>query len=93
MSFFDTLLFQIDLYQNDPLFYVCGDLNPKFGASVDFIEGVDDVPEKVTLDCNKNMYADRMIDVLLRTGICTKGWLYSSVYQGLSYGGLLPGPI
>ncbi len=45
---------------------------------MDFIEGVDDVPEKVTLDWNKNMYGDRMIDFLLscvlngRKGICTK---------------------
>ncbi len=89
-DFYDTLLFQIYLYQNDVLFYVCGDLNSKIGDSVDFIEGVDDVPEKVTLDWNKkNMYGDSMIDFLLsanccvlngRTGICTKDdYDYTSV--------------
>ncbi len=45
-DFYNTLLFQIYLYQNDGLFNVCGELNSKIGDSVDFIEGVDYVPEK-----------------------------------------------
>ncbi len=92
-GFCDTLLFQMYLYQNDGLFYVCGDLNSNIVDSVDFIKVVDDVPEKVTLDWNKNMYSDRMIDFLLstnccvlngRTGICTKDDYISVSIKGLA---------
>ncbi len=60
---------------------------------MDFIEGVEDVPEKVTLDWNKNMYGDRMMDFLLianccvlngRTGICTNDDYTSVSIKGLA---------
>ena len=55
-AFFDTLISQIYLYQNDGLFIICGDVNSRYGQSIDFIEGVDVVPERHVNDFNENTY-------------------------------------
>ncbi len=43
-EYFDSLLSQIYVYQNDCPFILCGDYNSRIGSCVDCIERVDNVP-------------------------------------------------
>ncbi len=68
--FYETLLSEIYVYHNNGMFYICGNLNSRIGDSVDFIEGVDDLPEREIIDLRHNLYGDKMIDFLLRANCC-----------------------
>ena len=52
-SFFDELLTQIYMYQDSGPYIICGDFNARCGNDSDFIEGVDEVPERETVDFRK----------------------------------------
>ncbi len=69
-DFYETLLSQIYMYQNEEVFLVCGDFNSRNSDTPNFIEGVDDVPERETVDFTQNIYGDRMIDFLLSSNCC-----------------------
>ena len=64
LDYFDTLLSQIYKYQNDGLFYVCGDFNSRIGNKMDFTEGVDNVSARKIIDWKVNSYGDIFIDFL-----------------------------
>ena len=49
-EFFDNLLFQVSQYQDIAEFYICGDFNARYGDMADFIEGVDQLPERQITD-------------------------------------------
>ncbi len=69
-DFYETLLSQIYIYQNEEVFFVCRDFNSRNSDTPDFIEGMDDVPERETVDFTQNMYGDRLIDLLLSSNCC-----------------------
>lgn len=69
-DFYETLLAQVYLYQNDGLFSICGDFNSRISNMTDYIEGVDDVPDREVIDFTHNMYGYKMIDFLLGSNCC-----------------------
>ena len=69
-DFFDNLLCQISQYQDIGSFYICGDFNARCGDATDFIEGVDQLPQRTVLDCTNNAYSDVFIDFLINVNCC-----------------------
>ena len=55
-SFYDHSLTSVYQYENDGFIYICGDFNSRCGAMDDFIVGVDDVPQRETIDFATNKY-------------------------------------
>jgi hypothetical protein len=47
------------------LIYPCGVFNARIGDNNDFIEGVDDLPQRQEIDFTSNMYGDELIQFLL----------------------------
>ncbi len=81
------------MYQNDGMFSICGDFNSRVSNTPDFIEGVDDVPKRETIDFKHNMYGYRMIDFLIssnrcvlngRKGVCSKNDYTSISNKGMA---------
>ncbi len=64
-EYFNTLLSQTCLYQNNGSFIICGDLNARCGDEQDFIEGVDEVEMREIMDGRKNSYGDMFLDFLI----------------------------
>jgi hypothetical protein len=54
--FFDSLLSQVYEYQNDGLFFICGDFNSRCGHDYDNKAGVDDISVRSVLDFTPNSY-------------------------------------
>jgi hypothetical protein len=50
------------MYQKEGNFYICGDFNSRIGEELDYIEGVDNVPERNVVDFKRNMYCDQFIE-------------------------------
>ncbi len=79
-EFFDTLLSQVFMYQQLGVFYICGDFNSRIGYVQDYIEGVDQIPEREVIDFTRNQYGKKFEEFLIssnccilngRNGICT----------------------
>ncbi len=92
-EFYDTLLSQVFMYQQIGPFYICGDFNSRIGNMVDFIEGVDVVPQRNVIDFTRNMYGEKFLEFLIsanccvlngRQGICAKDDFTSVSTKGLS---------
>ena len=66
-GFFDKLLTQIYLYQDSGPYIICGDFNARCSNDSDFIEGVDEVPERETVDFRKNSYGEIFLDFLIKS--------------------------
>ena len=64
-EFYDNLVSQIYMYQNQGTFFLCGDFNYRCGNDCDFIEGVDPVEERQVVDFNKNVYGDILLEFLI----------------------------
>ncbi|XP_071102383.1 uncharacterized protein [Haliotis cracherodii] len=65
--FFDTLLSKLYTYQNEGLVCICGDFNSRVGSNSDFIQGVDDVPEREVIDYQEN---SAFIEFLVNSNMC-----------------------
>ena len=51
------------MYQNEGLLFICGDFNARCGHELDFIPGVDNVPERKILDHTHNYYGSLLCDL------------------------------
>ena len=69
-DFYDDLLTMIYLYQNDGMFYVCGDFNSRCGNGIDFMEGIDHIPHREILDFKMNSYGEVLLDFLIQANCC-----------------------
>ncbi|CAC5407445.1 unnamed protein product [Mytilus coruscus] len=54
--FLDTLLSPVYEFQNDGLFYICGDFNSRCGDEYDYIPGVDCINMRSVLGFTRNSY-------------------------------------
>jgi hypothetical protein len=64
-AFFEDLHTQIFTYQNDGKFLIMGDFNSRIGDRPDFIEGIDNVPERDIIDTKQNAYSDLFCEFLI----------------------------
>lgn len=55
---FDKPLADIYNYQNDGVVFLCGDLVSRCGDLREFIEGIDNVPERNVIDLSTNHYGE-----------------------------------
>ena len=69
-EFFDTLLTKVYQYQNMGQYYICGDFNSRLGDLVDYIEGVDDLPQKDILDFSKTAHGQSFCNYLIDSNCC-----------------------
>ena len=69
-QFFNNLLTKIYMYQNEGIFYICGDFNSRCANKTDYIEGVDDLPERAVVDFKDNAYGDVFINFLVNGNCC-----------------------
>ena len=80
------------MYQNEGMFFLCGDFNSRIANEPDFIEGVDEVPERETVDYTHNAYGNKMIDFLLSSNCCVlngrKGVCIQNDFTSISTKGL-----
>ena len=53
-QFFNNLLTKIYMYQNEGIFYICGDFNSRCASKTDYVEGVNDLPERDVVDFKDN---------------------------------------
>ncbi|CAG2197576.1 unnamed protein product [Mytilus edulis] len=68
--FFDTLISQVYEFQNDGLFYICGDFNSRCGDEYDYIPGVDCINMRSVIDFTRNSYCTTFIDFLTSSNCC-----------------------
>ncbi|MES9880125.1 MAG: reverse transcriptase family protein [Sedimenticola sp.] len=69
-GFYDSLLANVCLYQDYGTVVICGDLNGRCGKLSDFIEGVDNLPERDILDYTTNAHGYSLIDFLINSNMC-----------------------
>lgn len=69
-AFFDTLLYQVYMYQKEGPFMIIGDFNARCGVDQDYVEGVDDVTERHVVDTGHNSFGDPFIQFLLSASCC-----------------------
>ena len=69
-KFFDCLLANIFELQNDGKMFICGDFNSRCGDMLDFIQGIDDIEQRLVIDFNVNKYGHMFIDFLLNSNSC-----------------------
>ena len=69
-SFFNHLLSQAYLLSDVDMFLIGGDLNARINVNGDYIEGIDDVPERKIIDESKNKHGDAFLDYLLDSKMC-----------------------
>ena len=70
--FYDKLLKKVYLYHTYGTVVICGDLNSRLGLdySLDYIEGIDDIPSRNVLDHHSNGYGTLLADFLVRSNMC-----------------------
>ena len=69
-EFFTKLTEQVYAYQNMGNIYICGDFNGRCGDSSDYVEGVDCVNSRETLDNTSNHYGDLLIQFMTDCNFC-----------------------
>lgn len=69
-EFYENLLGQVFAYNNNGGFYICGDLNSRIGDHLDFMEGVDELPNREVVDFKCNSYGEHLCDFLLSSSCC-----------------------
>ncbi len=70
VGFLATLLSQVYVYQKECPFMICGDFNSRIGDNSDYIEGMDDKPERSVLDFESNPYCNKFLDFPLSANCC-----------------------
>ena len=70
LSDFYFLYTNIYEYQWFGTIYVCGDFNSRIGESPDFIEGIDDVPNRNIIDYTSNDYGAVLLEFLINSNFC-----------------------
>ncbi len=69
-DFYDALLSQVYTYQQEGLFFLCGDFNGRIGERADSVEGADGVPERHVVDFKVNDYGECLLEFLLSSSCC-----------------------
>ncbi|XP_071136614.1 uncharacterized protein [Mytilus edulis] len=69
-QFYSDLTRQVYMYQNLGKLYIVGDFNSRCSDTSDFIEGVDEIPSRETIDQGSNANGDLLIDFLVDCNIC-----------------------
>ena len=69
-KFYDCLLASIYEYQNHCRIFICYNFYSRCGDMVDFIEGIDDLGHRETIDFNVNQYGHLLIEFLLNSNMC-----------------------
>ncbi|CAG2221029.1 unnamed protein product [Mytilus edulis] len=69
-QFYSDLTRQVYMYQNLGKLYIVGDFNSRCSDTSDFIEGVDELPSRETIDQGSNANGDLLIDFLVDCNIC-----------------------
>ena len=67
---FEYLVSSMDDINDVDLIFIGGDLNARLGKMHDFIEGIDDVSERVIIDDTPNDHGKLFNDFLLQTKMC-----------------------
>ncbi len=49
---------------------ICGDLNSWIGDNTDYIEVMDDIPERSVIDFESNPYCDKFLDFRISANCC-----------------------
>ena len=65
-DYFDELLSQIYLYQNDSSFFICGDFNSRIGDLSDYNVDADVIHERNVIDTNGHLF----IGILISSSCC-----------------------
>ena len=66
----ETLMSQIYTIPEGNMFYLCGDWNSRCSDFPDFIEGVDNLPERNVVDYQHNSYGTIFCDFLIDVNCC-----------------------
>ena len=69
-EFLDTLMTQVYTIPHGNPFFLCGDWNSRCSDFVDFIPGIDLLPERQTVDYQYNMYGKLFTDFLVDINCC-----------------------
>ena len=69
-EFYDALITQVYQYQNMGSYFICGDFNSRCGSSLDYVEGVDDVPSRDIVDHTLNAFGEELIDFMIKSNCC-----------------------
>ena len=69
-EYFDVLMSQMYEYQSVGQVTIFGDFNTRIGDNLDFIPGVDFIPERDIKDYQINQYCDTFINFLISTNLC-----------------------
>ena len=69
-AFFDHLLSLMYQYQNLGPYFIVGDFNSRCANDLDYIAGVDTVPERHVVDYTSNMYGRQLINFLIDCNCC-----------------------
>lgn len=69
-TFYDNILASIYEYQDIGTVFICGDFNSRIGDTSDFIEGIDNVPNRDIVDFTCNEYGSVLIDFLVNSNYC-----------------------
>ena len=69
-EFFDELICQTHQYCKDAMFFICGDFNARCSNFKDYIEGVDDIPDRHVIDFTSNKYGEIFCDFMINANCC-----------------------
>lgn len=69
-TFYEDLLQQVYTHQDELPIVICGDFNSRIGCKPDFIEGVDNIPERKPMDTKCNAHGNCLLEFLLSTNFC-----------------------
>lgn len=58
------------MYQNDGKFFICGDFNSRCGDMSDYLEGVDEVPDRKVTNHTTNGYGQFMCEFMWSANCC-----------------------
>ena len=69
-EYFDKLLAQVCEYQNIGRMIIGGDFNSRCANLSDYIEGVDDIKERESIDDHENSYCNAFMEFLISSSFC-----------------------
>ena len=69
-DFYSHILHLIYLHNDADGFFICGDLNSRFGDKQDTSPATDSVPKRVIIDKGKNLHGDNLLEFLLDGKLC-----------------------